>query len=57
MKDGKKLYTAVMFAGLNGVMTGQRDGYAISLNERKPSWRSNVYDLGMNLVNIFLGFP
>ena len=57
MKGGKELYRAVMFAGLNGVMTGHREGFSISLNERKPSWRSNPYDLLLNIVNIFLGFP
>lgn len=57
MKDGQELYRAVMFAGINGVMTGHRGGYSISLNERKPSWRTNPYDLLINLANTFLGFP
>ncbi len=56
MKNGSLNYKAVMFAGMNGVMTGHREGFSISLNERKPSWRSNPYDLLINLANIFLGF-
>ena len=45
-----------MFAGLTGVMTGHREGFSISLNERKPSWRNNYYDFVLNLANIFLGY-
>ena len=57
MKGGKLLYKAAMFAGINGVMTGHREGFSISLNERKPSWRSNYTDLIINIGNIFLGYP
>lgn len=56
-RGDKELYRAIMFAGLNGVMTGHRDGFSISLNERKPSWRSNPWDLLLNIANIFLGYP
>lgn len=57
LKEGKELYRAMMFAGINGVMTGHRAGFSISLNERKPSWRSNPWDLLLNIANIFLGLP
>jgi N-acylethanolamine-hydrolysing acid amidase len=56
MQNGEKLFTAVMFAGMNGVMTGHKEGFSISLNERKPSWRTNPYDLLINLIDIFSGF-
>ena len=54
MRNDQELYRAIMFAGLNGVMTGHRQGFSISLNERKPSWRSNPWDLLLNIANIFL---
>lgn len=57
VKDGKNLYKGIMFVGLNGVFTGQRDGYSVSLNERKPSWRKNPLDLLWNIGNTFVGLP
>jgi N-acylethanolamine-hydrolysing acid amidase len=57
MRNDQELYRAVMFAGLNGVLTGHRQGFSISLNERKPSFRSNPWDLLLNIANIFFGFP
>lgn len=56
-RDDKELYRAIMFAGLNGVLTAHREGFSVSLNERKPSWRSNPWDLLLNIANIFFGFP
>jgi hypothetical protein len=56
-RDDKELFRAVMFAGMTGVMTGHREGFSVSLNERKPSWRTNPWDLLQNLADIFLGFP
>jgi len=57
MKDDKVLFRSMMFAGLTGVLTGHREGFSISLNERKPSWRTNPWDLVLNIADIFLGFP
>jgi hypothetical protein len=57
MRDDKELFRSVMFAGLTGVFTGHREGFSISLNERKPSWRTNPWDFLLNLGDIFLGFP
>jgi len=57
MRDDKELFRSVMFAGLTGVFTGHREGFSISLNERKPSWRSDPWDFLLNLGDIFLGYP
>lgn len=57
MRDDKELFRSVMFAGLTGVFTGHREGFSISLNERKPSWRTNPWDFLQNLGDIFMGFP
>jgi hypothetical protein len=56
-RNETEVFRATMFAGLNGVMTGHREGFSISLNERKPSFRTNPWDLLLNIANIFLGFP
>ena len=56
-RDDKELFRSVMFAGMTGVFTGHREGFSISLNERKPSWRTNPWDFLQNLGDIFLGFP
>jgi hypothetical protein len=46
-----------MFAGYNGVMTGIRKGaFSISLNERKPSWRTDPIELIKNLASLFAGY-
>lgn len=57
LKDGKELFRAVMFAGINGVMTGHRAGFSISLNERRPSASSGPGGFLLNIANIFLGYP
>jgi len=56
MQNGKYLYTAVMYAGLNGVPTGWRDGWSISINNRKPSNRTSIIDLVQNIALVFAGF-
>jgi hypothetical protein len=55
-KNGQHLYTAVMYAGLNGVPTGWRDEFSISINNRKPSNRTNPADLLENIGLIFMGY-
>jgi N-acylethanolamine-hydrolysing acid amidase len=45
-RDNKLLYRATMFAGMNGVMTGERpNAFSISLNSRNPSYRHNYFTL------------
>jgi hypothetical protein len=51
-KDGKELYKAVMFSGLNGVVSGQAKGWAITLNQRSTSDFSNYFNLLSNLGNL-----
>ena len=55
-KNGALLYTTVMYAGLNGVPTGWRDEYSISINNRKPSNRTSAADLLENIGLIFMGY-
>jgi len=55
-KNGKHLYTAVMYAGLNGVATGWREGFSVSINNRKPSFRSDPIAFLENVALIFLGY-
>ena len=55
-RNGKYLYTAVMYAGLNGVTTGWREGFSISINNRRPSNRTSPIDLMENISLIFGGF-
>jgi hypothetical protein len=45
-----------MYSGLNGVTTGWRDGFSISINNRKPSFRTNPIYLLENIALIFLGY-
>lgn len=54
-KDKKLLYKAVMLAGTNGVTTGQRETFTISINERKPSIRTDFKILAVNMANMLLG--
>lgn len=55
-RGGKHLYTAVMYAGLNGVPTGWRDEFSISINNRKPSNRTSAIALIENIAFIFMGY-
>ncbi|MFN9905777.1 MAG: hypothetical protein ACK56F_06555, partial [bacterium] len=59
VKGGEKIFQAGMFTGLTGVMTGNSiiGSYSISLNERKPSWRKNPFDLIWNIANVFMKYP
>lgn len=51
------LFEAPMFAAMNGVLTATRRGsYAVSLNQRKPSWRTNPLELVKNFAMIFAGY-
>jgi hypothetical protein len=57
MDGDKYLFDGVMFAGYNGVMTGMRKGqFSISINERKPSWRSDPLELIKNFASLFAGY-
>jgi hypothetical protein len=57
-KNGKLLYRATMFAGLNGVMTGERPGgFSISLNSRNPSYRKNLLVLAVNIAAYITSAP
>ena len=52
------LFKSVMFAGLNGVLTGERPGgFSISLNTRKPSHREDFWRLAGNIGATFFGRP
>lgn len=56
-KGDEYLFDATMFAGYNGVMTGIRKGaFSISINERKPSWRSDPVELIKNLASLYAGY-
>lgn len=46
-----------MFAGFNGVFTAHKEGFSVSLNERKPSWRKNPFDFLTNIFDILKGLP
>ena len=57
-KNGKPLFRATMFAGLNGVMTGERPGgFSISLNSRNPTDRRDLLVLAFNLAAYITGAP
>ncbi len=56
MRNGQYLYTAVMYAGLNGVPTGWRGDYSVTINNRKPSNRTSVIDLLQNIALVFAGY-
>jgi site-specific DNA-adenine methylase len=46
-----------MFAGYNGIMTGTKKGhFSISINTRKPSWRSDPIELIKNFGMLFAGY-
>lgn len=56
-KNHKKIFSAVMFAPLNTVMTGfKNNAFSISLNQRKPSYRKNPLSLLSNIGKIFKGY-
>ena len=57
-RDGKLLYRATMFAGMNGVMTGERPhAFSISLNSRNPSYRHNLLILAQNIAAYLWNAP
>ncbi len=57
-KNGKLLYRTTMFAGLNGVMTGERpNGFSISLNSRNPSYRKDPLVFALNLGSYIFNAP
>ena len=50
------VFEAVMFAGVNGVFTGMKSGaFSISLNNRKPSFRTDILGLLTNVGALFTG--
>jgi len=55
-KNGTKIFTAVMYAGLNGVPTGWRDEWSVSINNRRPSNRTDPKELLENISLIFMGY-
>jgi hypothetical protein len=56
-KNNKTIFTAVMFAPLNTVMTGfKNNAFSISLNERKPSYRKSPLSLLSNVARIIKGY-
>jgi len=56
-KRDEYLFDSTIFAGYNGVMTGTRKGaYSVSINERKPSWRSDILSLVKNMLSLFAGY-
>ena len=56
MNGEEELFEGTMFAGYNAVITGiKKDAFSISLNTRKPSWRSDFTILLGNIVAIFSG--
>lgn len=56
MQNGQYLFTAVMYAGLNGVHSGWRGDYSVTINNRKPSNRTSIVDLMQNIALIFAGY-
>lgn len=56
MQNGQYLYTAAMYAGLNGVPTGWRGDYSVTINNRKPSNRASIVDLLQNVALVFAGY-
>jgi N-acylethanolamine-hydrolysing acid amidase len=53
-RDEKLLFRSTMFAGMNGVMTGERpNAFSISLNSRNPSYRHNYFTLMQNIGTFF----
>jgi hypothetical protein len=49
-------FEAVMFAGTNGVFTGMKSGaFSVSLNNRKPSFRTDIFGLLTNIGALFTG--
>ena len=55
-RNGSYLFTAVMYSGLNGVHTGWRNGWSVSINNRRPSFRTNPIYLLENIGMILLGY-
>jgi hypothetical protein len=54
-KDGKVVYLAVLFAGLNGIYTGYKEGaFSISMNQRAPM--ESKFSLIQNIAMGFMGF-
>ena len=52
------LFRATMFAGMNGVMTGERpNAFSISLNSRNPSYRKNYFTLAQNIATFIFNAP
>lgn len=50
------VFEAVMFAGTNGVFTGMKSGaFSVSLNNRKPSFRTDIMGLLSNIGALFTG--
>lgn len=45
-----------MYAGLNGVPTGWRDEWSVSINNRRPSNRTDPQELMENISLIFKGY-
>lgn len=45
-----------MYAGLNGVPTGWRGDYSVTINNRKPSNRTSIVDLVQNIALVFAGY-
>jgi N-acylethanolamine-hydrolysing acid amidase len=57
-RNGTFLYRATMFAGLNGVMTGERpNAFSISLNSRTPSNRVNIGNIILNIGAYIFSAP
>lgn len=55
-KGDQYQFEAVMFAGTNGVFTGMKSGaFSISLNNRKPSFRTDLFGLLGNIAALFTG--
>ncbi len=56
-QDETFLFKSIMFAGMNGVFTGFKQGYSISINTRKPSHRSNFLSVIGNIGALIINRP
>lgn len=56
-KDGKMIYSGLMFAGDTGLYTAEKNGaFSLSLNARHPESEDHVKNFVANLVEIFSGW-
>ena len=56
-KGDEYLFDSTMFAGYNGMHTGERPGaFSISINERRPTHSHGILNFVKNFAMIFTGY-